>query len=135
MKTAKEHYLTEIALLHEENEKLKAEVRYYRSIVDPSDKAVQRIRRVLDVPPQVARLAWGFLKRKSLSVVMLEVLSNHGEAEYMTRASRGVLIHKLRAALKPHNISIKTLHSWGYEISSDDQARLERMLDVDEVTS
>jgi DNA-binding winged helix-turn-helix (wHTH) protein len=92
-----------------------------------------------------ARQAFGLTKKQAGLLVLLinRGIADHGqclEAVYDDREQEAMsdggyfalnsLMRHLRAGLKPHGISIRTLYGHGWDMSQDNRAKVRRLLEM-----
>jgi DNA-binding response OmpR family regulator len=103
---------------------LEEELAYYRNIHAPPPKVLSGHLRKLGFMPREIKVMELFTKRKGVSSEAISLTL--GDASSPTYPS--VIICTLRKKLEPHDITLKTIRSYGWTINEESQKRLQALV-------
>lgn len=115
--------------LARENERLRDRIEELEAQLGARDDDVDRLRRVLGIAPQRAKILGVLLKRGTVSYESLMVaVWRNVEARNADVVKQHIVF--VRRALAPHGIRIETEWGTGYRLAPDMRARLRELIEA-----
>lgn len=122
--------LAELAACRARCEALEAENDWLKEQAATPD-AMRLLTAALGVPAWCGRALHLLMSRQAVSHDVINDLHEPATGNEKTAAKyHHVVVHRLRRGLRPRDLRIETIKSWGYRMPAEDRARLRAMMEA-----